>query len=203
MTRLFLSTAVLLLAACEPPTDPTLDTPETAGLAADPSPTTGETADKTAAGVLAFVNAADTSFDVLDLDVGLDRRAAERIIRHRDGADRTWGTDDDDHFDTIAELLSVDWVGPTSLTLIEGWLAEAAADGTVIEGVAFTDDEATLVVSMVNTVDADYLDDTLELDVRAVDGILDARPLPDLRALAAVPYVGPATLERLRAAVTP
>ncbi len=152
--------------------------------------------------VLAFVNAPDTSLDVLDLDVGLDRRAAERIIRHRDGADRVGGTEDDNLFDSVDELLSVDWVGPTTVELIEAWLVDAATDGEVVDGVAFTDDEAILVVSLANTADADYLDYDLELDVRAVDNILDARPIADLHELGRVPYVGPATLERLRSAIT-
>ncbi|HCH66504.1 MAG TPA: hypothetical protein DFR83_27110, partial [Deltaproteobacteria bacterium] len=97
---------------------------------------------------------------------------------------------------------SVDWVGPTTIDLLEDWLVQAATDGQLVDGVAFTDDEAIMVVSLANTAEADYLDVDLELDIRAVDGILDARPIRDIRALADVAYVGPATLERLRAAIS-
>ena len=152
--------------------------------------------------MLAFVNAPDTTFEVLDIDVGLDRRAAERIVWHRDGFDGIAGTDDDNLFDTLDELLDIDWVGPASIELIEAWLDDAATDGALVEGVAFTDDEAILVVSLANTAEAAYLDHDLELDVRTVDGIVDARPIESLGELSRVPYVGPVTLERLRGAVT-
>ena len=199
MTRSLIGTLLPLLVACAP------DVPQTPEALQDGL--SGETklqADSVEFGdraILAFVNAPDTSFEVLDLDVGLDRRAAERIIRHRDGLDRVSATADDNYFDSIDELLAVDWVGPTTIDLLEGWLVQAATDGETVEGVAFTEDEAILVVSLANTADADYLDIDLELDIRAVDGILDARPIADIQELAEVPYVGPATLERLRGAV--
>ena len=154
--------------------------------------------DKVEATLLAFVNAPDTTFDVLDIDVGLDRRAAERIVRHRDGRDGTWGTSDDNLIGSIDELLAIDYVGETAITSLEAWVAYLAQDGEVVEGVAFTDEEAILVVSLANAAEAEWLDDEIELDARAVDHIIDARPIADLRELAALPYVGPATLERLR-----
>jgi DNA uptake protein ComE-like DNA-binding protein len=154
--------------------------------------------DKVEATLLAFVNAPDTTFDVLDLDVGLDKRAAERIVRHRDGRDGIWGTSDDDLIGSIDELLSIDYVGETAILSLEAWVAYLAQDGEVVEGVAFTDEEAILVVSLANAAEAEWLDDEIELDARAVDHIVDARPIADLRELAALPYVGPATLERLR-----
>lgn len=199
MTRYLIGTLLPLLVACAP------DVPQAPEALADGL--SGETklqADSVDFGdraILAFVNAPDTSFEVLDLDVGLDRRAAERIIRHRDGLDRVSATADDNYFDSIDELLAVDWVGPTTIDLLEGWLVQAATDGETVDGVAFTEDEAILVVSLANTADADYLDIDLELDIRAVDGIFDARPIADIQELAEVPYVGPATLERLRGAV--
>jgi len=199
MTRFLIGICVPLLAACE------AETPlshSTEGLRALPPKSVPAQEVARWNAVLGFVNAPDTSFEVLDIDVGLDRRAAERIIRHRDGMDRTSGTEDDNFFDSLDELLSLDWVGPSALEHIEAWLEDAATDGELVEGVAFTDDEAILVVSLANTAEAAYLDDDLELDVRAVEGIIDARPLADLGELADVHYVGPATLERLRAAVT-
>ena len=154
--------------------------------------------DKVEATLLAFVNAPDTTFEVLDLDVGLDKRAAERIVRHRDGRDGTWGTSDDDLIGSIDELLSIDFVGDKAIASLEEWMVYLAQDGEVVEGVAFTDEEAILVVALANAAEPEWLDDDLELDARAVDHIVDARPIADLRDLAALPYVGPATLERLR-----
>jgi hypothetical protein len=200
MTRLLAGTLLPLLVACAPETSdapiivisPLESAPKTEGVSLE----LGESA------ILSFVNAPDTSFDVLDIDVGLDRRAAERIIRHRDGLDRMSSTPDDNHFDSLDELLSVDWVGPTTIDLLEHWVIQAATEGEVVDGVSFTEDEAILVVSLANTAEADYLDYDLELDVRAVEGILDARPIHNVYELAEVPFVGPATLERLRAAVS-
>lgn len=202
MTRFLAGICLPLLAACAPESDRAQDDTTASTELAETTPvdqhaTNPDRWDP----VLAFVNAPDTSFEVLDLDVGLDRRAAERIVWHRDGYDRVAGTDDDNLFDSVDQLLDLDWVGPTSIELIHAWLDDASTDGALVEGVAFTDDEAILVVSLANTADEDYLDLELELDVRAVDGIFDARPIAGLTELSRVPYVGPATLERLRGAV--
>jgi len=200
MTRLLAGILLPLLAACAPETS---EAPIIVISALESAPKTeGVSLELGESAILSFVNAPDTSFDVLDIDVGLDRRAAERIIRHRDGLDRMSATPDDNHYDSLDELLSVDWVGPSTIELLEDWVTQAATDGEVVDGVSFTDDEAILVVSLANTAEADYLDYDLELDVRAVEGILDARPIHDIYELAEVPYVGPATLERLRAAVS-
>lgn len=148
--------------------------------------------------LLAFVNAPDTTLSVLDHDVGLDVRAAERIVRHRDGRDGDWGTSDDNPVDSIGELMSIDFVGSVTVDRLEDWIDYLGQDGELVEGVAFTDDEATFAVSLANTADADWLDLDLDIDVRAVDHIIDARPISNLQVLSQVPYVGPATLERLR-----
>lgn len=150
--------------------------------------------------VLHFVNAPDTSFAVLDDDVGLDRRAAERIVRHRDGQDGEPGTDDDQLFVSIDEVLAVPWVGPTSIEAIDDYLVELGMDGALVEGVAFTEDEEAMALALANTLSFDALDVSLELDRRAAAGIVDGRPFSDLHDVAAVDYVGPASIERLRAA---
>lgn len=61
--------------------------------------------------VLALVNDPAIDLDILDDDAALDARAARGIIAHRDGADATTGTDDDDRFDDLAELDAVPFVG--------------------------------------------------------------------------------------------
>ena len=71
--------------------------------------------------LLAFVNNGQTTLDVLDKDVGLDRRAAERVIQHRNGPDGNFGTGDDDPFDTVKELDDVPYVGPSTLNRLRAW----------------------------------------------------------------------------------
>jgi DNA uptake protein ComE-like DNA-binding protein len=65
------------------------------------------------AAILAVAN--DTTFTTLDEAVGLDRRAAENIVAHREGPDATPGTADDDRFDTLEELDAVAYVGESAL----------------------------------------------------------------------------------------
>ena len=67
-------------------------------------------------GLLDFINAADTTQNLLDYTVGLDRRAAGNLIAHRDGGDRKWGTSDDDFFQTVDEVDDVRFVGPAPST---------------------------------------------------------------------------------------
>ncbi|MCA9622102.1 MAG: hypothetical protein KC731_23925, partial [Myxococcales bacterium] len=62
----------------------------------------------------------------LDDEVGLDKRAAENIIAHRDGADALPETSDDDLFESIAELDAVPYVGDTALALLAAY---AVANG--------------------------------------------------------------------------
>jgi hypothetical protein len=70
--------------------------------------------------IVAFVN--EASFEVLDDDVALDRRAAENIVGHRDGPDGVLGTADDDPFDDLAELDAIPYVGPVALEKLRAWV---------------------------------------------------------------------------------
>lgn len=63
--------------------------------------------------VLKVANTA--SFVELDVDAGLDVRAAENIVAHRNGPDLVLGTADDDLFGTIPELDAVPYVGDAAL----------------------------------------------------------------------------------------
>ncbi|MCX5743463.1 MAG: hypothetical protein NT062_13300 [Proteobacteria bacterium] len=74
--------------------------------------------------VLDVVNTAATS--VLDDDVPLDRRAAENIVAHRDGADGIHGTADDDPFDDLAELDAIPYVGPVALASLLAFVTPAS-----------------------------------------------------------------------------
>src|SRR5690606_27916344 len=82
-------------------------------------------------GLLAFLNASETTHSVLDDDVPLDKRAAANLVAHRNGPDGVFGTADDDLFDDVAEVDAVPWVGPAA---IDKLLAYATAQGYVPSG---------------------------------------------------------------------
>ncbi len=156
-------------------------------------------------GILAFLNDPSTSFEVLDVEVGLDRRAAEHLIAWRDGADGVPGTADDDLFDSLEEVDDVYWVGATAIALLKAFTSEQgwvpAGDdllGTWV-GVTFTALEANLVVELPNRSPFVVLDVDVQLDKRAVEAIFAARPVGTAKDLAAVKYVGTASLERMKA----
>lgn len=72
--------------------------------------------DLTPTQVAAILGVANTaSLEALDVDVGLDKRAAENIVLHRIGPDGLAGTGDDDPFETLAELDGVPYVGESAL----------------------------------------------------------------------------------------
>ncbi|HVK86041.1 MAG TPA: hypothetical protein VM513_18095 [Kofleriaceae bacterium] len=51
-------------------------------------------------------------------EAGVHRRAATNLTKHRDGADGTFGTDDDDLFDTAEEVDGVPYVGPSAFAAL-------------------------------------------------------------------------------------
>ncbi|MCB9677498.1 MAG: hypothetical protein H6737_20485 [Alphaproteobacteria bacterium] len=157
-------------------------------------------------GVLALLNDAGTTVDLLDDDAGLDVRAARGLVARRDGADGRQGTADDRPYTSIAEVDAVKYVGPAALDRLSayaqaaGWVLHDDDLLGVYDGVAFTVAEADATLRLANEAEHAWLDDTLGLDSRAADGIVAARPIADLAALAAVPYVGESALRRLRQA---
>ena len=74
--------------------------------------------------VLQFLNNAATTHKVLLEEVGLNTTQTSNIVAWRDGADEESGTDDDNLFDTIAELDSVKYIGPKTIAKIEAYAAE-------------------------------------------------------------------------------
>lgn len=155
-------------------------------------------------GVLGLLNHEDTTLALLDDDVGLDVRAATSLIEHRDGADGVFGTDDDDTYQTIAEVDDQYYVGDRALQQL---LDYAQADGWVPgpddvvgswEGVSFTASQVEGVLALVNDASQETLDDDVGLDSRAAQGIVDERPFADIQTLADVSWVGPSALTKLQ-----
>lgn len=162
-----------------------------------------------AVGLLAFLADAATTEALLDVDVALDRRAAESIVDHRDGPDGLRGTVDDDPLDTVAEVDACYWVGQSAIDALLAW-ADAhdfvpVGDDLlgVYDGVSFTVDQATETIAFVNEATDQALDDDVPLDRRAVDSIVAARPIDTVLELSQLYYVGSSALALLQQASVP
>ena len=68
--------------------------------------------------IVAYLNEGVTA-EALET-AGVHARAASALVEHRDGADRQFGTDDDDGFDTIDDVDEVAYVGRTAFTQLAG-----------------------------------------------------------------------------------
>ena len=163
------------------------------------------------AAVLALVNDPAVDQPLLDDEVGLDVRAATNIIEHRDGADATVGTGDDDLFDDIVELDDISYVGPSALADL---LAYAQAHGYMPGIEAPTEaelDYVTLALANDQSVTEVMLDDAVGLDSRAagnivewragqdaVEGTADDRTFMTLAQLDDISYVGASALGKMR-----
>jgi phosphatidylserine/phosphatidylglycerophosphate/cardiolipin synthase-like enzyme len=84
-----------------------------------------------ALGVLRLVNDPAETAATLKSGAKITSRVANNIVKHRNGADGTVGTGDDDKFDTLAELDAIPYVGPATLNAL---LARARALGYVASG---------------------------------------------------------------------
>lgn len=89
-----------------------------------------------ALGVLRLVNDPDETAESLRSGARVTSRVAGNIVTHRNGPDGAAGTDDDDPFDTLAELDAIKYVGPVTLNAL---LARAKALGYVAAGTAQLD----------------------------------------------------------------
>jgi len=159
-----------------------------------------------ALGLIAFLNDGDlATFALLDIDVGLDRRAAAAIVHYRDGADGEFGTADDQLYGSIAQVDDQYYVGNSALNLIRDFAVEAGyvAQGPddilgTWDGVTFTVAEADAVLDAANTWSGQVLDVDVELDSRAVNSVVSARPIPSVEHLAGLYYVGKSALNKLK-----
>jgi len=158
----------------------------------------------TAVGMLDFVNDHGHDLVLLDREIGLDRRASEALVAHRVGADNELDTSDDGFLFSLAELDTISWVGPATMQKLAGYAAARgymANDHRVVgdfEGVSFTFAQAERTLALVNASSPRALDGQLQLDSRAVDSIVSARPILSLGQLSELYWVGPAALSRLK-----
>lgn len=149
--------------------------------------------------VLDLVNDVKTTAEFLDVEVGLERRAALNIIAERAGADGVYPSSDDRRFDTLEELELVKRVGPSTMELLRDYVIDnPAPSGTLVEGVEFTAVEHETVLWGVNGATFEELDVAAALPSTTAQSIVDHAPYATLEDLAAAPYVGKATLLALR-----
>jgi len=96
----------------------------------DPDPAADGDCGETA--LLAWLDDPATTADDLK-DAGVYSRAADEIIRYRDGADGQPGTADDQHFDSLDDVDAVPQVGPTSMDeLLAAGEARCGATASVL-----------------------------------------------------------------------
>jgi competence protein ComEC len=110
----------LFLAACGPDSAAAVDEAGDGELA-----TLGAALDD--ARILRFLNGADATVPVLDDDVGLDARAAQRIVGYVRGPDARLGTADDNRLDSVAELDSIPYVGAAALDALNRYVAKLSS----------------------------------------------------------------------------
>lgn len=152
-----------------------------------------------AALVVQFVNDPATTVDLLDTDVGIDRRAAQNIIAHRNGPDGVYPSADDDPFDDLEELDAIPYVGEWAMAEIHDWaITHPPAQAEHVEGVQFTSHEAAAVIWGVNHASLPELDDEVGLVRQAAENLIANAPYASVTEMGAVPYVGAAALTALR-----
>jgi DNA uptake protein ComE-like DNA-binding protein len=194
MRNALLFVATLSLAVCAADTDTDTDQ-----VSAEVAGTPDELA------LLRFLNARTTEVAELDDQVPLDARAAKNLIAHRDGPDGLSGSGDDNLFDSAAEVDAVPYVGPSAMDALiayavaGNWVNDDELFGT-FDGVPFTVEESRAAVTLADTATVAKLK-SIGLDSRAASGIVAARPITTMAQLAAVRYVGPASMQKIHAAV--
>ena len=169
----------------------------------DPPPIVGDEG-----ALLAFLNHASTTFEVLDVDAGLNAKAASALVAWRNGPDGVFGTADDNLFDSTAEVDSVSYVGAATLAQLiayaKTWVDQGGATtGSGSKLVAFLNHPSTTL---------EVLDIDVGLNKSAasaliahrngpdgIAGTADDDPFDDEAEVDAVPYVGPSALATLEA----
>ncbi|HIN85639.1 MAG TPA: hypothetical protein EYN06_04080 [Myxococcales bacterium] len=153
--------------------------------------------------LLAMLNHVSTTLEVLDIDAGLNKKAATALINYRNGPDGAYGTADDNYFDSEAEVDAVSYVGPSALAQLNAFAATWK-----LQGASGSDPEQNLLdflnhaTTTLTVLDVDVgLNKNAALNLIAhrngLDGTLgsaDDNLFDDLDEVDAVKYVGPAAL---------
>ncbi|MBM4387855.1 MAG: amidohydrolase family protein, partial [Deltaproteobacteria bacterium] len=152
---------------------------------------------------LEFLNHPSTTVEILDVNVGLTATAATNIIAYRNGADKAYGTSDDNPFDSIAELDSVPYVGASAIASIEAYAAKwsppapANPDQKLLDFVNHkTTTKDVLTKAGLTSTAASYVIKHRD-GADGVYGTSDDNPFDSKDELDSVPYIGPSSLAAL------
>ncbi len=154
--------------------------------------------------ILEFLNHPLTDELVLDQEVGLDKRAASNLIAHRNGPDGLVDTDDDNLFNSIAEVDGVYWVGPTALDSLaayiesEAWTRAPHQTLGVYDGVHFTVSEGRKTVELANVASRPELVDIIGLSDMTADMLMKLRPFTTMAGLSKVYGIDDAAMIKLK-----
>jgi phosphatidylserine/phosphatidylglycerophosphate/cardiolipin synthase-like enzyme len=162
--------------------------------------------DCTVRSVLAFVNEPETDLYTLK-SAGVHTRASKNIVKVRDGQDSRAGTDDDQRFETLADLDAVPYVGPVAMDQLVGYGASMCAgssssnENCVEEAtVSFVNNPSTtaeiLKANRVHTRAANNIIATRD-GSDGIAGTADDHLYDNIGEIDAVSQVGPAALESL------
>ena len=148
------------------------------------------------------LNDTRSTYDAL-IAFGVYKTAVKNLVAHRDGPDGVYPSSDDNKFDSYAEVDAVPYVGSTTLSELHNWAVslgyvDSSGSGSW-DGVTFTPAEASKTLKMVNTVSQQELHDGVGLTTTQVNNLLSKRPYSTMDALAATPYIGTASMTKLKA----
>jgi hypothetical protein len=149
--------------------------------------------------MLAFLN--DPAIAAADVKAaGATSSASKAAVAHRNGLDGKVATDDDDPFDTVAEVDAVAGIGPATLRKLAGYalLKGFGAARGLHHDVYFTHNQAKRTLALVNEATLEELDVDASLDRRAAQTIVDARPIGSLEQLGSLSRVKSTALRLLR-----
>jgi hypothetical protein len=107
-------------------------------------------------------------------------------------------------FQVLEEVRTAAGVTPGDISLVAVWAwdngylpIETDLLGTW-DGVDFTATAAAFTLKLVNEADKRMLDEVVGLDMRAVQSIMDARPVASMTELSSLFWIGPDTMEQLK-----
>lgn len=184
----YILVSLLLTAACvgDNPTPPQIEgTPlavDTRSLLPEGSPE--------AHAVLTFLNAPGTTKSRLHRGIGISLGAARAVTDKVRGLDGDWGTKDDDHLQTVAELAALQGFEAADARMLLLHLdAEGVIPAAVVDGLALDAAQVAEVLDVANVWSSDALTDA-GFDPATANAIIAARPIADIETLANLPRGG-------------
>src|SRR5689334_2676986 len=100
--------------------------------------------------VLGLVNDGGVSDAELDNEAGLSTRVAEAIVKYRDGADREFGTADDNAFDTLAELDAIPYLGPVAMRALLSYAKRTGTSTTLTIDIVASEGDGRIKLDSLN-----------------------------------------------------